>query len=199
MKKEQRNKKTMIIALLILAVVVTGTLIGTMAKYVTSSSSSDDAVAAKFGLDTAHTINLFSDSYTNVKADTNGKKIIAPGTTGYYNFEVTGKSEVAYKVNADIKVEYSEEWGDYEPLEFSVNGTEWTTLEEFQTDLSDALASEILLPNTEYSSNQAIHWRWLFHTSDANDIEDTKMGIAAATGTAPEVTVTINMTAAQVD
>ena len=199
MKKEQRNKKTIIIALLILAIVVTGTLIGTMAKYVTSSTSSDDAVAAKFGLNTANTINLFSDSYTNVTADTSGKKIIAPGTTGYYNFEVTGTSEVAYKVNADITVEYSKEWGEYHPLEFSIDGTNWTTLEEFKTNLSAALASETLLPNTIYNSSQVIHWRWPFYLSAAKDIKDTEMGVTAATGTAPKVTVTIEMIAAQID
>ena len=199
MTETKRSRKTMLIALLVLSIVITGAFIGTLAKYVTSSTVSDEAAVAKFGLNIPNTVNLFSDSYTNVQADPEGKKIIAPGTSGQYEFEVTGTSEVAYKVSADITVTYSEEWGEYKPLEFSIDGTTWTSLEQFKEDLSTALESEILAPNVTYTNSQTIYWSWPFYVSPENDVKDTAMGSAAATGTAPKVTVNIEATAAQID
>ena len=199
-REKKRKKKIALFILLVVLVVTTGVLIGTLAKYVTSEDVSDSAVAAKFGLNIPNTINLFSDSYTNVEADTPGKKIIAPGTSGQYAFAVEGTSEVAYKVEADITVTYSEEWGTYKPLEFSIDGTDWTDdLTEFETDLSSELASDVIDPNDTYSSTQTIYWRWPFHISSANDIKDTEIGVAAAEGDAPKVTVDIEVTALQVE
>ena len=199
MTKKQKNREKALVALLILAVLATGAFIGTLAKYVTSGTVSDDAVVAKFGLNVPNVIDLFSDSYTNVEADMDGKKIIAPGTTGQYTFVVTGTSEVAYKVSADITVTYSEEWNDYAPLKFSVNGTDWTDLTEFKVNLSNALASETMAPGEEYTSTKTIYWEWPFYVSDEKDKSDTEMGVAAATETAPKVTVSIEVTATQID
>ena len=198
MRRQQRIEKNITIVLLIFAVVVTGAFIGTTSKYVTSNTDFDSAVAGKFGLNTANAINLFSDSYTNVAADTNGKKVIAPGTTGHYTFKVIGTSEAAYKVNANITITYSEEWGEYQPLEFSLDGNTWTTLEQFKTDLSAALESEILLPNETYNNSQDIHWRWPFYISAEKDIKDTDMGVVATMVAAPKVTINIEMAATQV-
>jgi len=199
MAEKQKNMKTILVALLTLSVAVTGAFIGTLAKYVTAGTVSDEAVVAKFELEIPNTIDLFSDSYTNVEADADGKKIIAPGTTGQYAFEVTGTSEVAYKVSAGVTVSYSEEWNDYEPLEFSINGTDWTNLTDFKANLSDALAAETMAPGEEYAKTQTIYWKWPFYVSDENDIKDTQMGMAAATETAPKVTMSIEVTAAQID
>jgi len=198
-EKKKKNRKLMLIATLVLAVAITGASIGTLAKYITSETASDDAATAKFGLNMPNTIDLFSDSYDNVEADTADKKIIAPGTTGSSSFTVTGASEVAYKVSAEVTVEYSEEWGDYAPLKFSLDGDEWYDLEGFQTKLSAELASETIAANMPYDNAQTIYWEWPFHTSEANDVKDTELGVLAAGGTAPTVTVKIEVTAAQVD
>ena len=197
-EKRRSYRNILIILVLTISVIISSAFIGTLAKYATSNAVSDSAIVAKFGLEIPNTINLFSDSYTGVEADTADKKIIAPGTQGQYAFVVTGVSEVAYKVSADITVTYSDEWGGYEPLEFSVNGNDWLTLAAFQTKLSGDLASNILQPNERYENEQTIYWRWPFHTSDANDIKDTAMGAAATTAQAPTVTVMIEATAAQV-
>ena len=199
MTEKKQNKKTLLIALLALLVIATGAFIGTLAKYITAGTVADDAVVATFGLNIPNTIQLFSDSYTNVEADTDDKKIIAPGTSGQYNFEVTGTSEAAYTVSANVTVTYSEDWGDYKPLQFSINGTTWTNLEDFKENLSTALESKVLAPNETYANAQTIYWRWPFYTSPENDIKDTEMGSAAAAGTAPKVSVNIAVTAAQVD
>ena len=194
-----KNRKGALILLLVLCVAVTATLIGSLAKYVTSETVSDEAVVAKFGLNIPNDVDLFSDSYTNVTADPEGKKIIAPGTAGSYKFEVTGTSEVTYSVSANIDMTYSEGWEGYKPLEFSINGTTWTDFDQFKTNLSAVLESEIMEPNEEYANTQTIHWRWPFHTSAENDIKDTAAGLLAATDVAPKVTVNIEVIAAQID
>jgi len=199
MLTKQKNKRTRLIALLALFVTVTSIFIGTLAKYVTKETISDSAVVATFGLNIPNEINL--DSYTNVTADAEGKKIIAPGTTGHYDFTITGTSEVAYKVLADITLTYSDEWEDYEPLKFSFDGENWLDLATFKTTLSGLLESEELEPNETYTTEQAIHWEWPFHTSEENDIKDTALGVMSADseqGT-PSVTLSIKATAEQID
>ena len=198
--KSKKNKRVLFVTLLVVMLAVTSVFIGSFARYLQSRTVSDDAVVAKFGLDIPTTINLFSDSYTNVQADESGKKIIAPGTEGEYKFNVTGTSEVAYKVDANVLVEYSEEWDGYAPIEFSVNGDDWTTdLSEFQEALGEALASTTMAPNSTYSSTQTIYWKWPFYVSSENDALDTAMGSKASAGNAPSVSVDVEVTAAQVD
>jgi len=197
--KNKKNKRSWFIVLLVILLIVTGAFIGSFARYLTTSTVSDNAVTAKFGLGIQNNINLFSDSYTNVQADTEGKKIIAPGTEGMYQFEVTGTSEVAYKISANVNVIYSDEWNGYAPLKFSINGLDWTDLDEFKENLSTALESNVMPPNGNYTNAQTIYWKWPFSVSSENDIKDTAMGSAASEGSAPKVTVSIEATAAQID
>ena len=193
----RQNRKTILIVLLILVVATTSAFVGTLAKYVTSSTGSDEAVVAKFALNIPNTINLFSESYANVKSDEEGKKIIAPGTSGQYSFEVTGNAEVAYRVNANVAVTYSDGWNGYKPIRFSINGTKWTNLEDFNVNLSDALASGVMAPGEEYSREQTIYWEWPFYISDEYNIKDTLVGQSAATQTAPKVTISVEAIAVQ--
>ena len=199
MFKKRNRKKSAFIALLVILAVMSSTFVWTLARYVTSQTATDSAAVAKFGLGIPSTINLFSDSYTNVKADEDGKKIIAPGTSGEYQFQVTGTSEVAYKVEAEVKVTYSAGWGSYQPLRFSLNNTDWMEVGAFQTSLSNVLASEPMAPNTAYASTQKIYWSWPFEGAEGDDAKDTAMGVAAAGGNAPTVEVEIEVIAAQID
>ena len=203
-EKEKRKRRLFVVLLLTLAIAATGSLIGTIAKYVTTETVSDGADAARFGLNIPKSIDLFSESYTSnsqihVQSDTDGRKIIAPGTSGYYTFLVSGTSEVAYVVNAVITLTYSEEWGTYAPLEFSLDGVIWTDFETFSINLSAALASNVMAPNTTYSNAQTIYWRWPFYVSAENDIKDTAIGVISAGTGSPSVTVTIVMAASQVE
>ena len=202
MQEKKRILRPGLALLLVLLVAITGSLIGTLARYVTSETASDAAAVARFGLGLPATIDLFSDSYPHVAADTAGKKVVAPGTAGQYAFEVSGTSEVAYSVSAAIEVEYSDHWGDYAPLEFSLKGESesWLDVEAFQIALSDALAAEVLAPNAAYSGAQTLYWRWPYFTTEDNDLKDTALGqLAAAEGEAPGVTVRIIVTATQID
>ena len=199
MSKRRENNRKIYVVLLVLLFAVTSAFIGTLAKYATSDTVTDDTVAAKFGLNIPDSIDLFSDSYDNVDADVTGKKIIAPGTSGQSSFVVTGTSEVAYRVSANVSVVYSEEWNGYEPLLFSLNGDDWYDLADFQQRLSTALESEVMEPNEAYTSTHTIHWEWPFYVSAENDIKDTAMGVLAAGETVPNVVVNIEVTATQID
>ena len=199
MEKKKNKKRGLLAILAILSVAAAITFVGTFASYIISRNVSDNASVAKFGLNIPGTINLFSDSYINVQADTGGKKIIAPGTSGQYDFQVTGTAEVAYKVNAIISVTYSDEWEGYEPLKCSIDGDVWTDFAKFSEDLSNALESNVMAANSTYDNAQTIYWKWPFSTSAENDAKDTAMGNMAAEGTPANVTVNIEVTAEQVD
>jgi len=197
--RAKKSKRGLLALLLVFLVVISSVFIGSLARFLTTTEVSDEAVVAKFGLNIPNTIDLFYESYTeDVMADTTGKNIIAPGTFGKYKFNVTGTSEVAYSVSADISLTYSDEWGNYKPLEFSINGADWTDFEQFKTALASALSSNNQLPNTIYTNAQTIYWRWPFSVSSELDIKDTEMGSMAADATAPKVTVDIKVTAGQV-
>ena len=198
-KKYRKNSTLAYILVFVLIAALAGTFIGTIAKYIKQGEGSDSAGGAKFDFNIPGTIDLFKDSYLNVEADTDDKNIIAPGTGGSSAFVVTGTSEVAYKVSATVTVVYSEEWNGYAPLRFSLDGDSWTDLAGFQQALSTALTSEILAPNTAYSSTQTIYWEWPFYVSPENDVKDTAIGELAATGKIPSVTVTVEVVATQID
>ena len=197
-KKKLRNR-FFIVVILILLVAITSIFTGTLSKYIMTDEVSDEGAVAKFGLNLPNSINLFKDSYTNVSADETGKKIIAPGTEGFYAFNVEGSSEVAYVVSADISVTYSDEWEGYTPLLFSIDGDDWTSLEDFETNLSELLASTTIEPNAIYASTAKIYWQWPFTTTQENDKKDTKLGNLATTANVPTVTVDLVITAEQVD
>ena len=195
-KETRKRKRLLLIGLLVLLFAITTAFVGSLARYSTSKTVSDSAVVAKFGLNVPNEINLFSASYTNVQADTDGKKIIAPGTQGQYTFNVSGTAEVAYKVSSNISLSYSEEWGSYAPLKFSINGETWTDFAQFKDNLNSALESDVIAPNATYSGTQTIYWKWPISEDDAKDNE---VGYAAATGTAPGVSINIEVNAIQVD
>ena len=197
--KSNTKKRSLVMFLLVLCLAIGVALVGTLARYMTSRTVSDEGRAAKFGLNIPNTFDLFKETYTNVDSDTDGQKVIAPGTQGKYDFVVSGTSEVTYKVEASATIEYAEVWGDYEPLKFSLDGNVWMSLTELNAALATALNSEVMQPNSVYSGAQTIYWQWPFHVSPEYDIKDTAIGAAAAAGQSPTVTMTLTVLAAQVD
>ena len=109
----QKTKKnwTLRVAGLALAftLVSTSLLGGTLAKYVSTVNGSDEARVAKWIDGTSLTINLFdgTDSHvfltTGKNVGTDGKKLVAPGTSGSYTFSLNdatfGVAEVDYTVS----------------------------------------------------------------------------------------------------
>ncbi len=169
-----RTNKTMRIASLILVAVMLTTcaISGTFAKYVTSDEASDSARVAKWGVEVVATSEAFADAYTNekttwaatsatytadptVKADTQGTKIVAPGTKGTLgSFAITGTPEVDVKIDYSIKLELGANWvGDadgtyYCPLVITVgtteyDGNDYDNADAFEAAVEDAIATAL--------------------------------------------------------
>lgn len=183
--KKVLNTKTLII--LVIALLLVASAIGyTVAKYVTTDSSNYSARVAKWDVSVqkaSTSLDLFS--YVDSGVDYDGKgdeRIIAPGTTGSFIYELTNSSEV----NASYQVNYTlDEKGVY--LQWSADGVTWTD------DLNDVTSTAIAMGETV---EKKIYWKWAFENDGIavgqNDVNDTKLGIAGAA--APSLTIEVIFT-----
>lgn len=214
--------------LLVAVLITTSTISGTFAKYVTEDSAKDEARVAKFGVTVTATGDMFDDNYesgdvvsyasTLVGYDpANPENVLAPGTekTNAMTFTVTGQPEVKVATNYEATVTLAN-WGDYCPLIFTVDGVTYGTVDTTATNntYADATALAAALDTliesrsatydankdltTETADNLTISWEWPFSTSAANDVKDTALGDAAATGTAATVVFDVKCTVTQI-
>lgn len=126
-----KKNKSMRIAsvLLVVAILTTSILSGTFAKYITGGAGDDSARVAKFGVVIAMNGDLYGDAYGavgnatapnqviaygtkgsgtgTVQADTEGEKVVAPGTKSNkgLGFSLTGAPEVDVTVDATLEVQ----------------------------------------------------------------------------------------------
>lgn len=185
-------KKMSIIALLLIAVVVTGSSVsGTYAKYTsTFEGTTDSAKVAKWAFsindtDVTTASNEFTfDLFNTVNDETTGENdlnvkddadvaIIAPGTKGEFGINLVNKSEV----NAKYSVVYEVVNTANIPVEFSVDGgNTWTT------SLANVAATDIVMNANESEDEIVIQWRWTYDSEDrtavtnTNDEYDTELG-----------------------
>lgn len=150
-----------------------------------------------------------------------GGNVVAPGTKGTLAaFAVTGQPEVDVKVTYVATIELAN-WNtgseDYFPIIFTVKditgntetyGLSYTTA----TKKSDTIANliiaveEAIEANTTYyetltnlstiNDDIVVSWEWPFSTSAANDVKDTALGDL---GTAPTISIDVDLTIEQVD
>lgn len=172
---------------------------GTFAKYTSTVTGNDSARVAKWGftlndenLDLTQNVelNLFDTILdTDGQAETDVKKgqtekIIAPGTSGKFEFSVKNASEVNALFNMTLT--FTNEKAI--PLEFSFdNGTTWVKYSEAVTTGDVELNMDATDP-----TKVTVQWKWAF---DGNDVTDTTLGVE---GTAV-VTVLATITFTQVD
>lgn len=187
------KKKMTVLAVLLLAVVTTTySVSGTYAKYTsTFEGTTDSARVAKWAFSinntdmttasNAFTFDLFNtvndtdgNPETDVKEGT-GETIIAPGTQGSFAIVLANNSEV----NAKYEVDYTVTNTANIPVEFSIDGTNWTT------NIADVAATSIAMMNANGSTATInIQWRWAFtgdasenYTSSQTDATDTALGV----------------------
>ena len=182
---QKKNKTlTLTLVLLLLVMVTLGTLGGTFAKYTSSAEGTDSARVAKWSFNVnetditksqTYTINLFSDTYTNVKG---AEKVVAPGTTGKFDLVLTNNAEVTAKFGIEFTVTNEKNI----PIEFSIDGNTW------DENLA-AIADEELAFNGG-TQTVTVQWRWATETNE----KDTALGVE---GNA-EITVVAKVTAEQV-
>ncbi len=213
----KKNRTTRLaILLLALTMVVLILVSGTYAKYTSSATGTDTIAVAKWdiklnntqiatGSPVTATINLF-DTILDTKDgaeetdvdETQTNKLIAPGTTGSFALALVNDSEV----NATYDVNLSISNTSNIPLEFSTDGgTTW------EPTISDANVTGKAIAMNGGTSTTTVQWRWAYQVQDTGsnpatyatrDGVDTALGIAART-TRPEVTVTVEVVATQVD
>ena len=216
-------KKTSIMGLLLVLVLVTSCFAGgTFAKYTSVATGSDEANVALWSVKVndsqiAHatpqtfTFNLFktvNDTAGAAEADVHKQSnddniIIAPGTSGQFAIDIKNLSEV----NAEYKIEFTETANTI-PLQFSLDGTKW-----YDTVAEINIAFTNIAMRTGTASH-TVQWRWAFNDTDTavtnstaatddahvnqTNTTDTKLGIDAQT-TIPTVTITATLTIEQVD
>ena len=188
-KAKKNNIKKAVGLLVLLALVSTFSITGSLAKYVTTGGALNAVgTVAKFdvGYNFA-TFDLFStvneEDTTTAETHVSAGKI-APGTGGSFTMGFVDNSEVTVKGEFTI----SETNASNIPIEYSVDGGgTWKSAATIGTITINPLSS---------ASTQTIQWRWVFE--GGQDAADTALGVAAIT-TAPTITVTLSGTFTQVD
>lgn len=115
MKKRESNSMKLVAYVLLLTMIALILVAGTYAKYTTTSSGSDLARVAKFGVvvDVKDDMGLFKTTYakhdskaTSAMTVTSSAtdKVVAPGTSGEMTFTITGTPEVATKLTVTPKI-----------------------------------------------------------------------------------------------
>ena len=155
----KKNKMMRLASSLMVAVLLTTSVIsGTFAKYTTSASSQDSARVAKWGVKIESEGNTFAGNYfsqengnsihASYEASTDtvkseGGNVVAPGTNGgMASFKITGKPEVDFQI--DFKAEFSigSNWNDgtnyYCPIIVHVTKVDGSVLSVYGTNYSDA-------------------------------------------------------------
>ena len=200
--------------LLVLALLTSAIIGGTLAKYTASTDSSDTARIAVWGFDEETKIEienlLFATSYTDpadekttVDADVN---VIAPGTEGEVEVNFLAKDgvtpEVAYEITFSTEgSEAAEDIQNNKNIVWSLDGTAYDSWEDFLAAIEDL--SEEVEPN-HLPANDGKHivsWEWLFEDADEEQI-DASDEVDTAAGNADEdlnVTLVISVTATQID
>lgn len=197
--ERNNNRKTAVIVMLLLALIALMCFGGyTFSKYVTSGKGSGTAKVAKWGYTASvDTTKLFGETYKlastsvntvggtgaiNVKADTAGKKIVAPGTTGSMTFTVGGKAEVRALISTGLqktndvvlKIKKTGEtaYTDYRPVKWTLKKGETMVAENvtFET-IQGVIATEAsinkeIAPKEELdSTTYELSWAWVFENN----------------------------------
>lgn len=226
-QKKDNRKSVFVIALLLLLVAVIGFGGYTLSKYVTKKSETGSASVAKWG----YNIDVKADKLfgTDYKFETNNSTVttagagvtvkssdvnnrVAPGTTGFMTFEVTGKAEVLSQIKisiadtdfSDVVLKYTE--GEdttvktYAPVKWTLKKdgeaaalVDGKTLADVKTALA-GLYTTSTAAGTEINDKYTLSWTWAFETGENNDQKaennhlDTLLGMIAnnATVTANE-------------
>lgn len=202
-KNENKKKNRKIVALILcLCLAVCCVAGGAFAKYTTSVSGSDTASVAKWSFEvndvdmtpTGNNASMTFDLFNTIM-DSNGEAaetdvktdLIAPGTSGSFDVKIENLSEV----NAVYALDYTVENTQNVPIQFSLDGADW------KDDINDLDVSDVAIAMENGTDTVTVHWQWPFESGD--DATDTSLGIAAAKGNVPTVTVTCAATFTQVD
>lgn len=211
-------KKTRIVGLLLVFVLVTSCFVGgTFAKYTSKISGTHQATVAKWdwtftindiksdeSTSEEQTLNLFLDTELmdlvgndqNVGTtadDAIHEGLIAPGVGGQFEIKVLNASEV----DAVYTIVLTEEENETLPIEYSLDNKKW--YDDFTEINADANLASVMVEKGQKDSNEiTVYWRWAFEPTISNNAYDTAFGVAAQSA-ADTATITVTITATQVD
>lgn len=127
--------------------------------------------------DSKTNVDLFKKSYGGSVESLNGEKIIAPGTSNYYDFTVKNNGNIPLDYTISIEVDAfpdENEAASKLPLEWRLvdeNGTDITGWKTYTNSDSKLFSSTLdIYSNDDYT----IEWRWQFERGD--DEYDTYIG-----------------------
>ena len=216
MKKKSNVLSTIMFVGLFAVMVCLISLSGTYAKYTTTVSGSDTAKVAKWRWTisdadvnsasvTTYTLDLFNTAIKDTDGTTAESNMsatshmVAPGTSGAFDLEITN--------NSDVDATYAVTFSETNPLGAEIEyctsscttASNWGTVSTLNATTTNILnASE-----TDHSDTIHVQWRWLFSDADATQsTEDTGVGFAAGTAASDEartITVSANVVLNQVD
>ena len=171
---------------MLLTVIAMILVAGTYAKYSSQASGTDATVVAKWSFkvngteiaikDSEPTVtfdlfNTINDTATGEEETDVADGLIAPGTTGSFEFVLLNSSEVTtkYAINLEIKE------GSNVPLEFSLDGgNSWTKI----TELSDLVATDVMAIGA--TKNVTVQWRWTFDGDTDAALGGQKVEVSAS-------------------
>ncbi len=195
--ERNNNRKTAVIVMLLLALIALLCFGGyTFSKYVTHGNGTGTAQVAKWGYTASvNTTKLFGETYKlastsvstvdgtgahiNVKADTAGRNLVAPGTAGSMTFTVGGKAEVRALISTGLhptndvvlKIKKTGEttYTEYRPVKWTLKKDEITVAENVTLETihgviaTDASVNKEIAPNEELTSTTyELSWAWAF-------------------------------------
>ena len=219
-----KKNKTMRLAgaLLVLTLITSCFVGGTFAKYVTSTTGTDTARVAKFGVEVSSESTAFNTVYakdgqvasivTNSVVSSNDEKLVAPGTKGNLaSISISGQPEVDVKVANNFTVTLNDNWKDAEenfycPIVITVGdkqlkGTGYQSREDFENAIKAAveekMPSKDFKANTDLANNVDLKWAWAFEGND--DVKDTFLGNQSKAGKAATITFNFTTTVTQID
>ena len=220
----KKNRMMRLAAVLLIAVLLTTSVIsGTFAKYTTSASSDDTARVAYWGFQSFNSMDitgLFDKAYDNVKSF-DEVDVIAPGTTNSKTFTfawdesvkdggnaigVTGP-EVAYDFTVSVDGSTCDpEIANNANIQWKLDNGAWgdwgTLLANIKALSGDPSGTKQYAPGqlpSAFTATDDVHtiaWQWVFYTDNAADVVDTALGNADELN---NVTIKITINATQVD
>lgn len=206
----KKNRTLRVSALLLALTLITTCFVGgTFAKYTSSVTTSDTAKVAKWQIkvngtdvtvtDPQVTFDLFQDTVldsddTNAETDVKqGNTLIAPGTAGHFDIKVENLSEVNAKFTIAFTEEVTGNGGTDLPLEYQIVAKGASVADgAWKGDIAQLNTAVDSIAMESGTNEYTVHWRWNF-ADGTNDVNDTKLGVAAQGEVSVKVTATITV------
>lgn len=198
-KSQKRQKRLVLVAMVLMIGLVAGMGAMTYSKYITTATApAQNATAAKWGFVVGiNADDLFSADYSDgdhdelaTKVDPNGvavhaaNVVVAPGTTGSMTCSIKGSAEVRAQITVTFNATSEIHYKTYYPIKWKIGDGAWMTLTELQAALN-ALTTVYEPGASAINIDYIISWKWDLVTAETGlngsnrNVEDTIIGLKA--------------------